>query len=243
MISLGMGICSGTVEVSKSASILLVEDDIDIALVVQAWLQSQRYNVEVVNSGEEALSALQRSKYDILILDWMLPGLSGVQICEHVRQAKENCLILLLTNKSNVAEKELGLDSGADDFLTKPFNLRELSARLRALLRRPKVFKGFVYQINDLILDSSKFTIKKGGVEIALLPREFSLLEFFMRNPDRVFSAEEILNNVWASEAQASPDTIRTYIKKLRRKLDSPNKPSMFKTVHSVGYRLESEFV
>lgn len=243
MFSVGSKTYTGVSESHQSASILLVEDDVDIALVTESWLRSQRYEVEVVSSGEEALQALQRSKFDILILDWMLPGLTGVEVCQHVRRAKENCLILMLTNRSAISEKEVGLDAGADDYLTKPFNLRELSARLRALLRRPKVFRGFVYQIKDLILDCSSFTVTKNGRDITLLPREFALLEFLMRNPDHVFSPEEILNNVWASEAQASPDTIRTYIKKLRRKLDTPNKPSIFKTVHSVGYRLESENV
>lgn len=244
MLSIGAKTAfTGIGETDKVASILLVEDDVDIALVTESWLRSQRYDVQVVPSGEAAMSALENGKYDILILDWMLPGVSGLQVCQHVRRAKENCLILMLTNKSAIAEKEMGLDSGADDYLTKPFNLRELSARLRALLRRPRVFRGFVYQINDLILDCNRFTVTKGGNEVALLPREFALLEFLMRNHDHVFSPEEILNNVWASEAQASPDTIRTYIKKLRRKLDTPNKPSMFKTIHSVGYRLESAFV
>lgn len=243
MFSVGAKSFNCVADSGATASILLVEDDVDIAMVTQSWLQSQRYNVQVVSSGEDALEALKNAQYDILILDWMLPGKTGLEICQEVRRAKENCLILMLTNKSAIAEKIFGLDSGADDYLTKPFNLRELSARLRALLRRPKVFKGFVYQINDLVLDCSKYTVFKGGVEIPLLPREFALLEFLMRNPDHVFSPEEILNNVWASEAQASPDTIRTYIKKLRRKLDAPGKPSMFKTIHSVGYRLESEFV
>jgi|LakMenEpi03Aug12_release.lakeMendotaPanAssembly.Ray.scaffolds.fasta_scaffold183486_2 DNA-binding response OmpR family regulator len=242
MLSLGTNTSiSFANEAKKSASILLVEDDLDIALVMESWLRSQRYSVQVAKSGEEALQILQDSKFDILILDWMLPGITGLQVCQQVRKDRDNCLIIMLTNKADVTEKELALDSGADDYLTKPFNLRELSARLRALLRRPKVFRGFIYQVKDLILDCSKFTVQKGGSDITLLPREFALLEFLMRNVDYVFSPEEILNNVWASEAQASPDTIRTYIKKLRRKLDTPGQPSMFKTVHSVGYCLSSD--
>ncbi|MBS2002981.1 MAG: response regulator transcription factor [Cyanobacteria bacterium SZAS LIN-5] len=244
MFSLGTNAGIGlTIDTGKSASILLVEDDVDIALVMESWLRSQRYSVKVAKSGEEALQILQDSRFDILILDWMLPGLSGLQVCQHARREGDNCLIIMLTNKAHVAEKEIALDAGADDYLTKPFNLRELSARLRALLRRPKLFRGFTYQIKDLILDCSKFTVQKGGVDVPLLPREFALLEFLMRNADVVFSPEEILNNVWASEAQASPDTIRTYIKKLRRKLDTPGRLSMFRTVHSVGYCLDSDNV
>ncbi len=225
----------------NSPSILLVEDEPEMASIIQAWLQSQSYQVNVVPSGEMALESLQKRSYDLIILDWMLPGVSGLEVCQRFRAARGNSLIIMLTNKSKANEKEMGLDSGSDDYLTKPFNLRELSARIRALLRRPRVFKGFIHRVGSLELDSWTFKLKKKGVEVSLLPREFALLEFLMRHPDQVFSPEEILNNVWASEAQASPDTIRTYIKNLRRKLDEPGKESMFKTIHSVGYRLESD--
>lgn len=221
-------------------SILLVEDEPEMAAIIQAWLKSQMYKVDVVPSGEVAFEYLQRASYDIIIMDWMLPGVSGLEVCQRFRAARGNSMIIMLTNKSKTNEKTLGLDSGADDYLTKPFNLRELSARIRALLRRPRVFKGFVYKVGSLELDSWTFKLTKNGKEVSLLPREFALLEFLMRHPDQVFSPEEILNNVWASEAQASPDTIRTYVKNLRKKLDAPGQPSMFKTIHSVGYRLES---
>lgn len=226
---------------ANNASILLVEDEPEMASIISAWLQSQSYKVDVVPSGEVALESLQRRSYDLIILDWMLPGVSGLEVCQRFRAARGDSLIIMLTNKSKIIEKALGLDSGADDYLTKPFNLRELSARIRALLRRPRVFKGFIHKVGSLELDSWTFQFRKNGQEISLLPREFALLEFLMRHPDQVFSPEEILNNVWASEAQASPDTIRTYVKNLRKKLDTPGQPSLIKTIHSVGYRLDSD--
>ncbi|MBS1957338.1 MAG: response regulator transcription factor [Cyanobacteria bacterium SZAS-4] len=226
---------------ANCTSILLVEDEPEMASIIRAWLQSQSYKVDVVPSGEVALESLQRQSYDLVILDWMLPGVSGLEVCQRFRATRGDSLIIMLTNKSKITEKTLGLDSGADDYLTKPFNLRELSARIRALLRRPRVFKGFIYRVGSLELDSWTFKFCKNGEEISLLPREFALLEFLMRHPDCVFSPEEILNNVWASEAQASPDTIRTYVKNIRKKLDRPGRPSVIKTIHSVGYRLESE--
>lgn len=223
-----------------NCSILLVEDEPDMAQVVQAWLQSQRYNVDMVGTGEEALEVLKKKQYDVIILDWMLPGISGVEVCRSYRSERGDAPIMMLTNKSTSVEKQYGLDSGSDDYLTKPFNLRELSARVRALQRRPKAFKGFVYTVGALQLDSSAATLKRNGELVSLLPKEFALMSFLLRNPDQVFDAETIMNNVWPSEAQSSPHIIRTYIKTLRKKLDVPGKPSFITTIHSVGYRLES---
>jgi len=224
----------------SNCSILLVEDEPDMAQIIQSWLQSQRYNVDMVGSGEEALDVLKEKQYDLIILDWMLPGISGIEVCRKFRSERGNAPIMMLTNKSTTVEKQYGLDSGSDDYLTKPFNLRELSARVRALQRRPKSFKGFVYTVGALELDSSANTLTRNGELIALLPKEFALMSFLMRNPEQVFDAETIMNSVWPSESQASPHIIRTYVKTLRKKLDVAGKPSFITTIHSVGYRLES---
>jgi DNA-binding response OmpR family regulator len=219
--------------------ILLVEDEPDFSILIGEWLRSDHHVVEVVESGEEATDRLKFYKYDIVILDWMLPGISGLDVCKNYRSAGGTTPILLLTAKKHVDEKEQGLDAGADDYLTKPFEMKELSARIRALLRRPSVFSGSILQVGFLCLEPTAFKVTRHGEEIPLLPKEFALLEFMMRHPNQVFSAEALLDRVWASDSEASPETIRTYIKRLRKKIDLEGQQSILSTVHGVGYKLE----
>jgi len=220
------------------AKILLVEDEDDISDLITAWLAKDHHVVEVASSGEAALDLLRVYPFDVLILDWMLPGISGVEVCRDFRTRGGTTPILMLTAKSHVNEKERGLDAGADDYLTKPFELKELSARIRALLRRPVSFSGTVLKVGSIVLDTSTHQVTKDGEELQLLPKEFALLAFFMRHPNQVFSAEALLDRVWSSDSEASPETIRTYIKRLRKKIDDKDKPSMVGTVHGVGYKL-----
>jgi DNA-binding response OmpR family regulator len=145
----------------------------------------------------------------------------------------------MLTGKSDIADKEAGLDAGADDYLTKPFHPRELCARLRALGRRPTQRLGDELKVGNLALDLTKFQLHREGVEVDLLPLEFALLEFFMRNPGRVFGADILLERVWPVNSEASPEAVRTCIKTLRRKIDVNGETSVIKTVHGVGYKLE----
>lgn len=224
----------------RVAKILLVEDDIELSQSIEDWLTDEHHVVDVINSGAEVLNRLRFDQYDLLILDWQLPGMSGIEICKSFRGSGGNTPILMLTGKSEVSEKETGLDAGADDYLTKPFHPRELSARLRALLRRPKDFSQTVLKIGDIELDPASFSVTRDGEQVPLLPREFALLEFFMRHPDQVFSAEALLDRVWSADSEASPDTVRVHITKLRGKIDSPGKPSMIKTLHRLGYKLET---
>ncbi|HEY9784785.1 MAG TPA: response regulator transcription factor [Candidatus Obscuribacterales bacterium] len=221
------------------AKVLVIEDEPDFSELIASYLKSEHYTVEVVDSGEEGLDRLKFYKYDVIILDWVLPGVSGVEVCRAFRGTGGTTPILMLTSKKHVDEKEAGLDAGADDYLTKPFELKELSARVRALLRRPSAFSGSVLKVGNLELEPNSFRVTRNGEEISLLPKEFALLEFLMRHPNQVFSPEAILDRVWASESEASPETIRTYIKRLRKKLDVEGKPSMLSTVHGVGYKLE----
>lgn len=223
------------------AKILLVEDDPEVCEVVTDWLVDEHYTVDVVNNGAEAIERLRFDKYDVLIFDWQLPDLTGIEICKKFRSKGGNTPVLMLTGKSEIVDKETGLDAGADDYLTKPFHPRELSARIRSLLRRSGDLKQNVLTCGDLELDPQGFKVTKGGKEVALLPKEFALLEFFLRHPNQVFSPEALLDRVWSAESEASPDTIRVHITKLRGKIDNEGQPSMIKTIHRQGYKWEAQ--
>ena len=221
------------------AKILIVEDEFDLSEPVRLYLTHDHHLVEVVSDGNEALERLRFYKYDLIILDWMLPGMHGVDVCKTFRSTGGTTPILMLTSRRQTQDKIAGLDAGADDYLTKPFEVAEIAARVRALLRRPQAVTSNVLKIGHLELEPNSFRVTRDGEDVQLLPKEFALLEFFMRHPGQVFSAEALLDRVWSSESEASPETIRTYIKRLRQKIDNPGQPSMINTVHGVGYKLE----
>jgi DNA-binding response OmpR family regulator len=222
------------------AKILLVEDDRDLANLIVNVLGVERHTVDVVGDGQIAIAQLRLSKYEVIILDWMLPGISGMDVCREFRGKGGSTPILMLTSKSTPEEKETGLDAGADDYLTKPFNAKELAARIRALLRRPQTVSAKTLQIGIVTLDPKTVKVFKNGAEIHLLPKEFSLLELFMRYPNQVFSGDALLERVWAAESSASLDTVRTYIKTLRKKIDTDGSASLIRTVHGVGYCMDN---
>lgn len=222
------------------SKILLVEDEEQLARQVSDWLKREKYLVECVRSGPEALASLHAYEYDVVLLDWMLPGLSGIEICKNYRAKGGRAPVLMLTARAAEEDKETGLDSGADDYLAKPFGLRELSARIRALLRRSSLLQsGSTLHGRDIELDPSARRVTKSGHEVHLEPREFSLLEFFMRNPNQVFDADAIIARVWDSESMISPDSVRGYIKTLRKKLDGDSDHSIISTLKGSGYRFE----
>lgn len=222
------------------SKILIVEDEEDLAVQVKDWLSREHYTVEHVANGVAAVDHLAVSKYDVIILDWLLPGIDGIQVCKKYRSMGGKAPILMLTAKAGIEDKEKGLDSGADDYLSKPFHLKELSARIRALIRRSSAQSGNVLQAGDIVLDPVARTVTKNSVAIHLERKEFNLLEFLMRNANKTFSADALLDRVWESGSMASPDAIRTYIKSLRKKIDTPEKNSLITTVHGVGYKLEA---
>jgi two-component system response regulator MprA len=222
------------------AKVLVVEDEHDLSGPIRDWLTREQHLVELADNGIEAIEKLSVYKFDIIVLDLMIPGLNGMEVCKRFRAKGGATPILMLTAKSAIEDKEAGLDAGADDYLTKPFHLKELSARIRALLRRHTQSSSCELSVGDLFLDILARKVTLGNKEIHLVPREFSLLEFFMRHPNQVFSAEALLDRVWASDTMASPDTIRTYIKILRKKLSCEGKDSFIRTVHGVGYKLEA---
>jgi two-component system OmpR family response regulator len=221
------------------AKILVVEDDQELAKMIADWLISEKHTVDIVHDGVQGLDRLKFYAFDVAILDWELPSMNGPEICAEFRKHGGGMPILMLTGKSELNDKIAGFDAGADDYLTKPFHPRELSVRLRALLARPAQRIQEVLRAGDLELDSANHLVRKAGVQLHLMPREFSLLELFMRHPDEPFSPEAILDRVWSSESEASTDVVKVYIAKLRKKIDNDGETSKIRTVHGVGYKLE----
>jgi len=220
--------------------ILIVEDDPDLAEQIESWLRSQLYVVERASTGKQALDCLRFYQYDIVLLDWNIPAPDGIQVCKEFRDWGGKTPILMLTGNDRSIDKAKGLDSGADDYLGKPFDAIELAARLRALLRRPKEkFTGTELKAKDIILDPVACRVTKSGAEISLQPMEYALLEFFMRHSGALLTADNLLFRVWGSDSEATVETLRTYIKTLRKKIDSVDQPSLISTVYGVGYRFD----
>lgn len=224
------------------AKILIVEDDRELAGVLQDWLCSEHHVVDTIDNGSEADQMLRHYAFDLLVLDWDLPGMPGVEICRNFRSRGGTTPILMLTGKGEIKDKTAGLDAGADDYLTKPFHPDELSARVRALLRRPSaVAASNELRVADLAMEPATYRVTRAGKELRLLPKEFALLEFLMRHPNVVFSAEALIDRAWSTESDASPDTVRTNIKRLRQKIDTEGSKQLIITVHGVGYKLDAQ--
>ena len=213
-----------------------------LAEMVTEWLSSQHHSIEHLVDGQKGLDYLQYGKYDVAIIDWNVPGTSGLEICKQHRAQGGSTPIIMLTARGAENDKEIGLDAGADDYLTKPFSVKELSARLRALLRRPHSVVANTLQIKDLVLDPMKHTLIRDNKEIRLLPREFLMLEFFMRHPDELYTSEALLDRIWHSDSEATPDAVRTCLKRLRKKIDKQADESMsyIQTVAKLGYKMPS---
>lgn len=223
------------------AKILVVEDDKNIAENLVDHLRAERHVVEHVEDGNAAVEMLAAYGFELIILDVQLPGLTGFEICRRFRERGGNTPILMLTGKADLADKMQGLDSGADDYLTKPFDLPELSARIRALLRRPPALRGNELTTQDLTLDTQSAQVSRGGKAIRLLPKEFQLLEFLLRHKNQVYSVEALLDQIWHSESDSSPDAVRQVISRLRTKIDVEGQPSTITTVVGLGYTIESD--
>ncbi|HEY9711994.1 MAG TPA: response regulator transcription factor [Chroococcales cyanobacterium] len=223
------------------AKILLVEDEHDLAVLIRDWLEGEVHLVEIVENGLEALTRLANEFYDLMILDLLLPGLDGMEVCKRYRAAHGSMPILMLTAKSSVDEREAGLDAGADDYLTKPFHLKELAARIRVLLRRNVVDHNKDLKVKGIVLDTMQCKVTVNGREVHLLPKEYRLLEFLMRHPNQVFSAESLLNHVWESDTTAALDTVRGHIMRLRSKIDVTGETSVISTHRRLGYKLNTE--
>lgn len=220
------------------AKILLVEDEQELADIIVEWLTEDLHIVESIQDGGEAINRLAKTDYDLIILDLMLPNIGGLEICRAYRAGGGSSPILILTARKSLSLKEAGLDSGADDYLTKPFKLRELAARIRALLRRPNKVLPTLLTIGDLALNSSTHEVTIGGKQVHLLPKEICLLELLMRNSGEVLSVDYLIEKAWPDDSDVSPDTIRSHVRSLRKKLADDEHDSLIQNVHGMGYKI-----
>lgn len=222
--------------------ILVIEDEHRIGTTIKKGLELEKYAVDLAFDGRDGLDLATTEEYDCLILDLMLPGIDGIGICKKLRQDSIHTPILILTAKSQTEDKILGLNSGADDYLTKPFSFEELLARVRALIRRPSGSQNPILKTGDLELDTISYQVKRGGREISLSGKEYSLLEYLMRHSGIIISKEQIISHVWNYDDDILPNTVEVYIRKLRQKIETPfkNKKLFLKTIRGFGYKIES---
>ncbi len=220
--------------------ILILEDDPAILKVLQRGLSYEGYTVDIATDGYEGLARVSEHRPDLVILDWMLPGLDGLEVCRRLR-AVGRLPILMLTAKDAVQDRVQGLDAGADDYLVKPFSLEELLARIRALLRRAQAERAPVYQYADLTLNTIAREAKRGERRLALTAREFDLLELFLRHPEQVLTREVILDRIWGYDFGGESNVLDVYIRYLRQKLESGGEPRLIHTIRGVGYVLRLE--
>ena len=219
--------------------LLIVEDERKLARLVQEMLQDENHTVDLAFDGEDGLQFATTGDYDVIILDLMLPGIDGLEVCRRVRQAGKKTPILMLTARSSVEDRVTGLDAGADDYLTKPFAFAELLARVRALGRREAPTSvGNTLTVGRISLDLKTREVRSADQRVELTPKEFSLLEYFMRHPNQVLSGQQIADHVWSYEFDGLTNRVAVYVSYLRRKLGNGTGPSPIQTVHGVGYRL-----
>ena len=218
--------------------ILVVEDEAAIAAFLRQGLTEAGYAVDLASDGAEALHWVAIAEYDLILLDVLLPALDGLTVCQELRRAGVQTPVLMLTARDAIEDRVSGLDSGADDYLVKPFAFAELLARIRALLRREPVLKGPVLQVADLTLDTRSREVRRGDRLIALTTKEYSLLEFLMRHPNQTLTRATIAEHVWNYDFDNLTNVIDVHIFALRRKLDDGHEPRLLHTVRGVGYRL-----
>jgi two-component system, OmpR family, manganese sensing response regulator len=220
------------------AKILVVEDDLETCELLAQTLERENHSVEKCMTGADGDFMLSTYEYDLVVLDWDLPVKSGLDICKSFRSRGGRTPILMLTGKNEIVDKETGLDTGADDYLTKPYAVRELLARVRSLLRRPAALLENELSAGAVVMDPTKFLVTVEGNKVDLNPSEFKLLEFLLRHPNQVFHPEVLLNKVWPSESESTVEALRSAMKRLRRKLGPSGE--VIHTVLGVGYVLRS---
>jgi DNA-binding response OmpR family regulator len=219
--------------------ILLVEDDERIARPILEDLRYQNHSIDYARDGIEAWDYTQAVAYDLILLDWMLPRLDGISLCRQLRSNCYQAYILMITARDTTSDTVIGLDAGADDYLMKPFDLEELSARIRALARRSIDFKPTVLMCGELQLDPGRQIVTYAGQVVSLTPREFMILECLMRNPEQLFTRTMLLSKLWELDQLSGEHTVKTHITNLRRKLrEAGSSEDLVETVYGVGYRL-----
>ncbi len=218
--------------------ILLVEDDYRLNQSLKASLVDEGYAVDAAFDGEEGEAFVETVSYDAIILDIMLPRKDGLAVCRTLRMRKINTPILLLTARDAIEDRVRGLDSGADDYLVKPFALHELLARLRALMRRTSTQKSGLLLLGDLTVDPATRDVVRAGEPIKLNAKEFALLEYFVRHPNQVLTRETIESHIWSYDFISASNVVDVYVRRLRRKIDDPYPVKLLETIYGVGYRL-----
>ncbi len=222
--------------------ILIVEDEEKIVNFLRRGLLEERYTVDIARDGEEALYKFEINEYDFILLDLMIPKVSGIAVCKKIRKTNTSIPILMLTAKDAVEDKIIGLDAGADDYMTKPFSFSELTARIRALLRRGRQADPVVLSLDTLTLDPATKTAKRNGKNIVLTAREYELLEYFMRNQKVVLTKTQILEHVWDYNYEGLSNVVETYVKYLRKKLrTNPKDKELIHTRRGSGYIFTDE--
>jgi DNA-binding response OmpR family regulator len=218
--------------------ILVIEDNHRLSSSLASNLTHEGYSVDTAYDGQEGQDLAELTPYDLIILDILLPKKDGLEVCRELRRRRIRTPILLLTARDSVDDRVQGLDFGADDYLAKPFAMRELLARLRALLRRQQPYKNGQLEIGDLVVDPVTHTVEREGRSIELTPKEFALLEYLMYHPNQVVTREMIEQHIWNYDFESESNVIDVYVRRLRRKIDDPFATKLLTTVRGVGYRL-----
>ncbi len=221
-------------------SVLIIEDDPLIYVATKDWLVVDGYETEVATSGEAALVRLNERSFDLLLVDVVLPGINGFEVCAQYRKAGGQARILIVSGRKSIDDKLQGLEAGADDYIAKPFDVREVAARFKVLMRRALLKPENRISFEDVELDIAAHKAYREGKELLLGPLEFSLLELMLRSPNQLFTAEDLLKSIW--KGKGSIDSVRTSIKTLRKRLEMPGQPQYIKTIHGLGYSFTNEW-
>jgi two-component system, OmpR family, phosphate regulon response regulator PhoB len=228
-----------------TATIMIVEDEADLVLMLRYNLEAEGFQVVTAASGDEAVSRMRETLPDLILLDWMLPGLSGIELCRRWRAREEsaNIPIIMLTARGEEEERVRGLATGADDYVVKPFSIPELMARINALLRRsnPNLVAG-VLKAGDLELDRTSHRVRRSGRDVHLGPTEYRLLEYLMRSPGRVYSREQLLDAVWGTDVYVDERTVDVHVGRLRKAINRGRNPDPIRTVRGTGYAFDERF-
>lgn len=221
--------------------ILVVEDEKKVASFIKKGLEEEYYSVDVAFDGKEGLNLALSEEYDLIILDLMLPFKDGLSILKEIREQKILTPVIILTARDTIQDKVTGLDTGADDYLAKPFSFEELLARIRAILRRNSVEKNNIIRAGDLILDTQAHKVFRNNVEIQLTPKEYAILEYLMRNKNRVISRTKLSEHIYEFHFDPGTNVIDVYINKLRNKIDKGHEKQMIRTIRGVGYLIKDD--
>ncbi len=241
-----MSITNAEAALSTRPLALVVEDEAALLTMLRYNLEKQGFRVEEAGDGQEALTRLSELAPDIVLLDWMLPSMSGIEVCRQIRRrpSTRDLPVIMVTARTEDQDTVRGLNTGADDYITKPFNVEALVARMRALLRRARAVpsKGML-AFHDITMDLAAHRVQRGGRAVHLGPTEFRLLEFFMQHPRRVFAREELLDAVWGLDIHVEPRTVDVHIRRLRKSINSDGDTDIVRTVRAAGYALDTEAV